>query len=99
MSYTIAHTLNVMKGNAANVSQVRGKECFHATNTSTVSTEVGMGIFCERAAKTNPAWSRTTMPRPAEDWVENIASLKFTFTIPGGGGFQRTERAVLGIFE
>ena len=73
-------------------------KALRAAITSTVSTEVGRGIFCERAAKTNPAESRTTTPRPAKDWVENKAPSKLTFTKPGGGGFQRTERAVLGIF-
>jgi len=70
----------------SNPSSLANKRALHATITSIVSTEVGRGIICERAAKTNLDWSRIIMPRPTELWVKKIAPLKLTFTTPGGLG-------------
>ena len=57
-----------------------------AANTSTVSTEVGRGIGCEKAAITRPLSLRIIAPKPARFLEGKVAPSKLTLSQPGGGG-------------
>ena len=65
-------------------------------NTSTISTDVGSGIFCDRAAITNLLSLRIITPRPALLSPAKSAPSKFTFTRPAGGGRYFTSLDVRG---
>ena len=62
-----------------------------AANTSTVSTEVGRGIGCEKAAITRPLSLRMIAPKPARFLEGKVAPSKLTLSQPEGGGDQLAE--------
>ena len=57
-----------------------------AANTSTISTDVGSGMCCLKAAITKPMSLRIIAPKPAELESTNVAPSKLTFTQFDGGG-------------
>ena len=65
-------------------------------NTSTVSTDVGNGIICVKAAITRPLSFRMMQPRPARLFSLKIAPSKFIFIQPLRGG---SHLSLVGIFE
>lgn len=60
---------------------------FRAANTSTISTKVGSGIDCEKAAITRPLSLQIIAPRPARLLSANVAPSKLILTKSLGGGF------------
>ena len=62
-----------------------------AANTSTVSTEVGRGIGCEKAAITRPLSLRIIAPKPARFLEGKVAPSKLTLSQPEGGEDQLAE--------
>ena len=70
-----------------------------AASTSTISTEVGSGICCDRAAIANPFLLQIIIPKPAIfSSAESVLS-KLILSRPDGGGRHLTDLAVLGIFS
>ena len=57
-----------------------------AANTSTVSTEVGSGIGCEKVAITRPLSLWIIAPKPARFLEGKVAPSKLTLSQPEGGG-------------
>ena len=57
-----------------------------AANTSTISTDVGSGIICVKAAMIRPLSLRITPPSPANFRSLKVAPSKLIFNQPDGGG-------------
>ena len=66
-------------------------KALRAANTSTISTDVGSGIVCVKAAMIRPLSLRITPSRPAKFRSLKVALSKLTFIQPDGGGVQLIE--------